>query len=149
VGIAFRCFATGILFGAGSVFFLVFNGITLGTSFGWVIANGHGRNILTYCCGHSPFELTAIVIAGAAGLQIGYALIDTGGLSRRSSLLAAGRSAIVLVMGAGAALLVAAAVEGFWSASAAPDVVKWSVAVLNSLLVLGYLSFAGRGRRPA
>jgi len=149
VGIAFRCFATGILFGAGSIFFLVYNGLVTGTVVGWVSAHGNGHNILTFVCGHSPFELTAIVIAGAAGLQIGYALIDTGGLSRRSSLLAAGRSAIVLVMGAGVALLVAAGVEGFWSASAAPDGIKWSVAVLNSLLVLGYLSCGGRGRRPA
>jgi uncharacterized membrane protein SpoIIM required for sporulation len=149
VGIAFRCFATGILFGAGSSFFLVYNGLVTGTVVGWVIAHGNGRNILTFVCGHSPFELTAIVIAGAAGLQIGYALIDTGGLRRRSSLIKAGRSAIVLVIGAGVALLVAAGVEGFWSASAAPDIAKWSVAVLNSLLVLGYLSFGGRERRAA
>lgn len=149
VGIAFRCFATGILFGAGSVFFLVFNGITLGTSFGWVIANGHGRNIFTYCCGHSPFELTAVVISGAAGLQIGFALLDTGGLSRRSSLLRAGRSALVLVVGAGVFLLVAAAFEGFWSAAPVPDPLKWAVAGVNTLFVVAYLSFGGRnwGRR--
>ncbi|HEU4577181.1 MAG TPA: stage II sporulation protein M [Polyangiaceae bacterium] len=146
VGIAFRCFATGILFGAGSIFFLVFNGITLGTSFGWVIANGHGRNILTYCCGHSPFELTAIVISGAAGLQIGFALLDTGGLSRRSSLLRAGRSALVLVVGAGVFLLVAAGFEAFWSAAPVPDPVKWVVAGLNTLFVLAYLALGGRSR---
>ena len=145
VGIAFRCFATGILFGAGSVFFLVFNGTTLGTSFGWVIANGHGRNILTYCCGHSPFELTAIVISGAAGLQIGFALLDTGGLSRRSSLLRAGRSALVLVVGAGVFLLVAAGFEAFWSAAPVPDPVKWAVAGVNTLFVIAYLSLGGRG----
>lgn len=148
VGIAFRCFATGILFGAGSIFFLVYNGLVTGCAVGWVIASGHGRNILTFVSGHSPFELTAIVIAGAAGLQIGYALIDTGGFSRKSSLLRAGRSAIVLVIGAGVALLIAAAIEGFWSASSAPEPLKWSVAVVNSLLVLGYLSFAGRQPGP-
>jgi uncharacterized membrane protein SpoIIM required for sporulation len=148
VGIAFRCFATGILFGAGSIFFLVYNGLVTGCAVGWVIQSGHGRNILTFVSGHSPFELTAIVIAGAAGLQVGYALIDTGGSSRKSSLLRAGRSAIVLVIGAGVALLIAALIEGFWSASSAPEPLKWSVAVVNSLLVLGYLSFGGQERRP-
>jgi uncharacterized membrane protein SpoIIM required for sporulation len=148
VGIAFRCFATGILFGAGSIFFLVYNGLMMGCVVGWVIASGHGRNILTFVCGHSPFELTAIVIAGAAGLQVGYALVDTGGSTRKSSLLRAGRSAIVLVIGAGMALLVAAAIEGFWSASSAPDTLKWGVAVVNSLLVLMYLSLGGRSARP-
>src|SRR5262249_59601085 len=68
VGIAFRCFATGILLGLGSVFFLIYNGLVIGTVLGFVVQAGSGRNILTFVCGHSPFELTAIVIAGAAGL---------------------------------------------------------------------------------
>ena len=65
VGIAFRCFATGILFGLGSLFFLIYNGITIGTVLGHVIAAGHGHNILTFVCTHGTFELTAIGIAVA------------------------------------------------------------------------------------
>ena len=38
VGIAFRCFATGILFGLGSIFFLVYNGLVIG-----VVAGRGGR----------------------------------------------------------------------------------------------------------
>ena len=86
VGIAFRCFATGILYGAGSLFFLVYNGLVTGTVVGYVMSAGHGGNIWTFMCGHAPFELTAIVIAGGAGLQMGYALVDTGGLTRVGSL---------------------------------------------------------------
>ena len=71
VGIAFRCFATGILFGAGSLFFLVYNGLVTGTAVGYVMSAGYGGNIWTFMCGHAPFELTAIVIAGGAGLQMG------------------------------------------------------------------------------
>lgn len=149
VGIAFRCFATGITFGVGSLFFLVYNGLTIGTVVGWVITQGHGRNILTFTCSHSPFELTAIVLSGAAGLQIGFSLLDTGGLSRRSSLLRAGRSAIVLVTGSAAFLLIAALLEAFWSPSSAPDDVKWAAAGLLTLLVVSYLALAGRGREPA
>jgi uncharacterized membrane protein SpoIIM required for sporulation len=84
------------------------------------------------------------VISGAAGLQIGFALLDTGGLSRRSSLLRAGRSALVLVVGAGVFLLVAAAFEAFWSAAPVPDPVKWAVAGVNTLFVIAYLSLGGR-----
>lgn len=149
IGIAFRCFATGALFGAGSVFFLVYNGLTIGTVVGFLLATGHGRNILTFVCGHTPFELGAIVISGAAGLMIGYSLLDTGGLTRAAALRRVGRSALTLVVGAAVMLLVAALVEGFWSPSSAADPVKWAVAVINTLLCLGYLAWAGRARSPA
>lgn len=147
IGIAFRCFATGALFGTGSVFFLVYNGLTIGTVVGYLLSTGHGRNILTFVCGHTPFELGAIVISGAAGLMIGYALLDTGGLTRVAAVRRAGRSALTLVVGAAVMLLVAALVEGFWSPSSAADPVKWGVAAFNSALVVGYLAWAGRGAR--
>jgi uncharacterized membrane protein SpoIIM required for sporulation len=79
VGIAFRCFATGVLFGLGSLFFLVYNGLTIGAVAGLVTAAGHGRNLLTFTCTHGAFELTAIVISGTAGMVMGYALVDTRG----------------------------------------------------------------------
>jgi uncharacterized membrane protein SpoIIM required for sporulation len=147
IGIAFRCFATGALFGAGSVFFLVYNGLSMGTVVGYLLSTGHGRNILTFVCGHTPFELGAIVISGGAGLMIGYALIDTGGLTRVAALRRAGRSALTLVVGAAVMLLLAALVEGFWSASSAADPVKWTVAALNTGLCVAYFAAAGRGAR--
>jgi len=64
-GIAFRCFATGILFASAVCFFLVYNGLTIAW---WRRRNraGHGRNLFTFMAGHGAFELTAIVISGAA-----------------------------------------------------------------------------------
>jgi uncharacterized membrane protein SpoIIM required for sporulation len=149
VGIAFRCFATGILFGAGSIFFLVYNGLVTGTVAGYVTAAGHGGNIWTFMCGHAPFELTAIVVAGGAGLQMGYALVDTGGLTRIGSLRRAAPSITRQILGAAAMLLVAALIEGFWSPSAAPPPVKWAASGVFTLLVILYLALAGRGGRPA
>ena len=147
IGIAFRCFATGVLFGSGSVFFLVYNGLNIGTVLGYVTTAGHGRNILTFVGGHSPFELSAVVLCGAAGLKLGYSLIDTKGFTRVSSLRLAGRPAITLVLGSTAFLAIAALIEGFWSPSSVPEVVKWAVASFNTLLVLGFLSLGGRTRR--
>jgi uncharacterized membrane protein SpoIIM required for sporulation len=148
VGIAFRCFATGILFGLGSLFFLLYNGLTIGTVFGAVARAGHARNILTFCAGHAPLELTAIVIAGAAGLQMGFALIDTGGRTRLGSLRAQGREIAQLVIGAALMLGIAALVEGFWSPSSAPAPVKWAVAGVNAIAVTAYFVLVGR-REPA
>jgi uncharacterized membrane protein SpoIIM required for sporulation len=147
IGISFRVFATGIFFGLGSAFFLVFNGVVIGATLGYVINAGAGRNILTFVMGHGAFELTAIVIAGGAGLRMGYALVRTEGLTRLGSLRAQGPALARLALGAAFMLAVAAGIEGFWSPSSVPDIVKWSVAGGLWLLVMIYLFAAGRGAR--
>jgi uncharacterized membrane protein SpoIIM required for sporulation len=149
VGIAFRCFATGILFGLGSMFFLIYNGLIIGTVMGFVARAGHGYNIFTFCCGHSTFELTAIVISGAAGIQMGYALVATGGLTRFGSLRAQAKEIAHLILGAAGMLFIAAGIEGFWSPSSVPAHVKWAVAGALAILVTTYFLVAGRGRRAA
>lgn len=147
IGIAFRTFATGIFFGLGSIFFLVFNGVVIGATLGYVMTAGAGRNILTFVMGHGSFELTAIVISGAAGMRMGYAMIRTEGRTRIGSLRRHGPAVARLVLGAGIMLAFAALIEGFWSPSSIPDPIKWSVATGLWLLVLGYLVLAGRPRR--
>ncbi len=146
IGIAFRCFATGVLGGLGSLFFLVYNGLVMGLTVGYVAGGGYSRNILTFVCGHGPLELTAIVIAGAAGLRMGYALVDTGGLTRVGSLRAAAPLLARLVLGAAAMLALAAAIEGFWSPSSAPAPVKWTVSALITIALTLYFALAGRSR---
>jgi uncharacterized membrane protein SpoIIM required for sporulation len=95
-------------------------------------------------CGHAPFELTAIVVAGGAGLQMGYALVDTGGLTRLRSLRRAAPSITRQILGAAAMLFIAAGIEGFWSPSSLPPPVKWTASAVFSILVILYLSLAGR-----
>jgi uncharacterized membrane protein SpoIIM required for sporulation len=148
IGIAFRCFATGLVFGLGSIYTLVENGLAIGAITGAVMRAGHGGNIWTFMCGHGPFEIIAIFIAGGAGLQMGYALVATDGLTRFGSLRRYRREIAAQVAGAAVMLAIAAAVEGFWSPSSFADEVKWAVGGLNLLLVIGFLALAGRGARP-
>jgi uncharacterized membrane protein SpoIIM required for sporulation len=147
VGIAFRCFATGILFGIGSAFFLVYNGLVTGTVVGHVMVSGNGTNLLTFVSGHAPFELGAIVIAGGAGLSMGHALVVTRGRTRLGSLRENGPRLTALVLGTMAMLLVAAAIEAFWSPSAASNPAKWGFSALGMVLLMAY--FVGAGRGPA
>ena len=90
-GIGLRCFASGIIFGLGSLTELLFEGIVLGTVFGHMATTAHAANFYTFVTAHSSFELTAIVLSGAAGLRLGWGLVDTQGQSRSSSLSAARR----------------------------------------------------------
>lgn len=144
VGIAFRCFATGVLFGLGSLFFLIYNGLMIGTTTGHVIISGGGANILTFMCGHGVFELTAIVIAGGAGLQMGYALVETGGRTRIGSLRSQAGELAHLILGAGFMLVIAAGIEGFWSPSGIAPPIKWTAAGVFAVLVTLWLVLGGR-----
>ncbi len=144
VGIALRCFATGIAFGLGSAFYLVENGLTTGAIMGYVAAQGAGGNIFTFIVGHGSLELGAIVLAGGAGLSIGWSVVAPGDRTRLASLQAASRSVTVVVLGAAVMLFMAAAVEGFWSASSVPAPFKRAAGGLMFLTVAAYILLAGR-----
>jgi uncharacterized membrane protein SpoIIM required for sporulation len=148
VGIAFRCFATGVFLGLGSVFFLAYNGVVFGAVIGYVHQVGAGEQILTFICGHGPWELTAIAISGAAGLELGRALVDRRGLSVGASLRAHAPDLVRLISGAALYLLIAAGIEAFWSPSALPAQLKWGVGGVMALLVTLHLALGGRRRAP-
>jgi len=148
IGIGFQTFAGGIFAGLGSAFFLVFNGLFAGVVGGYLIARGYGENFLSFVVTHTAFEVTAIVLAGAAGLRLGHAWIAPGRLTRMQALRAAAREAVVIVYGVVGLLLVAAAVEAFWSSArwVAPAV-KYGVGGACWALVVAYLSWQGRPAR--
>jgi uncharacterized membrane protein SpoIIM required for sporulation len=148
VGIALRCFAVGIFGGVGSAFYLIENGLATGAIFGYVSSQGAGGNILTFVLGHSSFELGAIAIAGGAGLLIGWSFVAPGEKTRLAALEEAGKEAVVLVSGAAVMLFIAAAIEGFWSASSAPTIVKRITGAVMFLLVALFLTFVGRQEAP-
>lgn len=146
IGVGFQCFAAGIFAGVGSAFFLLFNGLFAGAVGGYLIVRGYGENFLSFVVTHAAFELTAIVLAGAAGLRLGHAWLAPGRLTRLQALREASREAVVIVYGVVGMLLVAAAVEAFWSSARwVPPAVKYGVAAACWALVLGYLAFQGRG----
>lgn len=145
IGIAFQCFAGGLFAGIGSVFFLIYNGAVIGAIAGYLAERGLSGTFFSFVATHSAFELTAIVLSGAAGLRIGAALLAPGRRSRLQSLVLAARECTVIVYGVTALLFAAAAVEAFWSsASWLPHAVKYTVAGVCWLTVLGYLTFQGR-----
>lgn len=146
IGIGFRCFGAGILAGVGSAFVLVYNGLLIGVVAGHLQRVGLGHNFWPFVATHSAFELTGIVLSGAAGLRLGLGWLAPGRMTRLEGLRAAARAAVPLVYAAFFLLLVAAAFEAFWSSAAwiAPPV-KYGVAALCWALVLAWLGLMGRG----
>jgi uncharacterized membrane protein SpoIIM required for sporulation len=144
IGIGFRTFASGILFGIGSLFFLVFNGLVIGGVAGHLSRLGYYDTFWPFVSGHGSFELTAIVICGAAGLMLGHALLAPGQQTRLQALKKGALDALPLVMGAALMLLFAAFIEAFWSSSSVAIAIKYSVAAILWALVIFYLVFMGR-----
>jgi uncharacterized membrane protein SpoIIM required for sporulation len=148
VGIALRCFALGIFGGIGSAFYLVQNGLSIGATLGYVASQGAGANIGTFIVGHGSLELGAIVLAGGSGLSLGWSVVAPGELTRLVSLQRTAREILVIVAGASVMLLMAAGIEGFWSASSTPRVVKLGIGGTLFVLVALYILFAGRDGAP-
>jgi uncharacterized membrane protein SpoIIM required for sporulation len=145
IGVAFQCFAGGLFAGLGTLFFLAYNGAFSGALAGYLTKQGLASTFYAFIATHSAFELTAIVLAGAAGLRIGHALLAPGRLTRLQSLVQAAHDSAVLLYGVTAMLFVAAAIEAFWSsASWIPPTVKYGVAGVCWTAVFGYFVFQGK-----
>jgi uncharacterized membrane protein SpoIIM required for sporulation len=145
VGISFQCFASGLAVGLGSIFYLMFNGAYGGAIAGYLTERGLGDTFWPFVATHASFELTAIVLSGAAGLKLGHSLLAPGRRTRRQSLVQAARECVVIVYGLAAMLVVAAAIEAFWSSAVwVPSAVKYGVAAFCWFAVLAYLSLQGR-----
>jgi uncharacterized membrane protein SpoIIM required for sporulation len=145
ISVSFQCFAGGLFVGVGSIFFLAVIGAFGGAIAGYLAERGLSTTFFSFVATHSAFELTAIVLSGAAGLRIGHALLAPGRLTRLQALILASREVVVILYGVTAMLVVAAAVEAFWSsASWLAPTLKYGVASLCWAAVLGYLLFQGR-----
>jgi uncharacterized membrane protein SpoIIM required for sporulation len=147
VRIGFQTFAGGLLAGVGSIWFLGANGIVIGAVAGYLTQIGYTRTFWSFVAGHSSLELLAIVLAGAAGLRLGLAVIAPGNLSRRAALVAAARPAVRMMYGAALMFFAAAFVEAFWSPlTEIPFHFKITAGVAGWVLLLAYFALAGRAR---
>lgn len=146
ISIALRTFASGVVFGLGSLFILVFNGTFLGTASGYIVSAGHGDQFWPFVIGHGSFELTAIVLAGLAGLKIGAAPVWPGRRGRIDALRQAARDSVGIICGFVVMLVIAAFIEAFWSPRNIDPQIHYTVGAGLWALVIGYFVFAGRGR---
>ncbi|MNO56948.1 hypothetical protein D3C76_474710 [compost metagenome] len=145
IGIAFQTFASGLLLGVGSLFYLCFNGLLIGAVAGHLTEIGYGDSFWSFVVGHGAFELSAVALAGAAGLKLGWAVLAPGPLTRGEALRSAASISVQLIYGVLVFLILAAFIEAYWSSKTIFSIqLKYAVGIGLWLLVGSYLGLAGR-----
>jgi uncharacterized membrane protein SpoIIM required for sporulation len=146
-GIGLRCFAFGLVFGVAGLYVTVFNAGLLGAVFGYMATTPQRDNFFHFVTAHGPFELTAVVLSAAAGMRMGFALIDTRGLTRLAALRQAAAEAVPTMAAAVVMFGLAALIEGLLSPSTAPYTVKALVAIMSTAMLMFYFVILGSPRR--
>jgi uncharacterized membrane protein SpoIIM required for sporulation len=140
VQVTFGAFAFGITAGLGTLALLLFNGMSLGGVFGLYESKGILSLLVAFVAPHGVLELSAICIAGGAGLLIAAALILPGQRTRRRALAENSRRAMHLIAASTLFLIVAGSLEGlvspipYWPVS-----LKVIVSLMTLVLMVAYL----------
>jgi uncharacterized membrane protein SpoIIM required for sporulation len=115
--------AAGLLAGVPTVFLMIFNGMILGVFVAIHHQAGIDAEMWAWILPHGITELGAIALCGGVGLMLGHAVVSPSSLTRKQSLLNAGREASAICLGTAAMLVAAALIEGYirqtsWSTAA-------------------------------
>lgn len=149
IQVAFYCFIMGIFFSIGTLFFLVYNGIMVGTFQSYFYFKGMAlgtttgtqllmTSFLTIWI-HGAFEISAIVIAGAAGITIGNGLLFPGTYTRSQSLQITGRRGMKIMIGLIPFFLIAAIFESWVTRyTEMPEAGKWLIILGSFFIVILY-----------
>lgn len=146
ITVTFYAFGGGVLLGIGTLWVLAQNGLLLGVVLSLCYRYKFSA-IPIFVSAHGVIELTAIFIAGGAGLLIGQALLMPGDRRRIDALVINGVLAIKLILGCIPMLLIAGLIEGFISPANIPPAYKFSISGLSALLMAMY--FLKSDNRPA
>jgi uncharacterized membrane protein SpoIIM required for sporulation len=144
IKVSLRAVAFGVTMGIGTAFVLIINGMMIGGLSG--VATNHHVDLLFWAVilPHGILELTAISIAGGAGLVLARALYAPGDLPRRDAIRRAGGEAMKLVVGVAVLLVIAGLIEGFITPLPLPPLLKIAFALLTAVALTLYLSVRPR-----
>lgn len=138
IKVGFTAFAGGVLAGVYTLYALLQNGLMVGGLSGGM---HHYGNVLPYyslIVPHGVVELWAIVLAGASGLRLGWAIIAPGRFTRWEALKRAAPEAATVMLGTVLLFVVAALIEGFVTPAPLPPWPKVWVGIISGILMLAY-----------
>jgi uncharacterized membrane protein SpoIIM required for sporulation/uncharacterized RDD family membrane protein YckC len=149
VRVTFMAFVGGILAGVGTVLVLVLNGVMLGGAAAAFYLEGQSLHLWAFVLPHGVLELSAICLAGGAGLWMGSAFVLPGRRTRGDALAARALDAVRLLGGVVVLLVVAGVIEGFISPSPAlSDGAKIAFGLLTAAVLFPWLIVGGAAEPP-
>ena len=132
--VALLAFALGFAFGVPTIVVLLSNGAMLGAMVHVFVSKGLGYEFGGWLLIHGVTELFAIVLAGAAGLRIGWAVAFPGRQSRLEAMSGSGKAAGAVMMGVVIMLMLAGVLEGFGRQLITSDTVRYAIAGGSAIL---------------
>lgn len=149
VRVAAMAFAGGMTAGLLTGWVILENGLMVGGTGALFARAGFGPDFWATIAPHGVIELTAIQIAGGAGLVLAGGYLRPGRARRGDALVAAARRAATLVLGVAMLLCVAGTIEGFVSPLRLPIPVRLAIGACTALALVSYLLGAGRSEQAA
>ncbi|CAG9623576.1 stage II sporulation protein M [Sutcliffiella rhizosphaerae] len=143
IQVAILAFAGGITFGILTVYILIYNGIIVGAIAALFWHHNKTYEFWAYIVPHGMIELTAIFIAGGAGLLMGYKLFVPGEYSRGYQLKVNAKRSVLLLLGTIPLFIIAGAIEGFITPAKISLEAKYLVALLT---VVGLVLYVAIGK---
>jgi uncharacterized membrane protein SpoIIM required for sporulation len=144
--VTFEAFAAGIVFGVGPAFLLLYNGAILGAVTGVESGAGHTADVIELIAPHGLLELSCIVVCAAAGMRMGWALVEPGSRTRPQALSAEAPQAVLVVLATAPWLVVAGCVEGFVTPHHLPMTAALAVSVAAAAPYWTLVALLGRHR---
>jgi uncharacterized membrane protein SpoIIM required for sporulation len=145
--VAAMAIAFGALLGLPTVFLLASNMINVGVSGGYLATCGQSGQFFTLILPHGMLELTAVFIAGATGLRMGWRVIDPGPRRRSEALAQEGRAAAAIALGLVPVLAVSGLIEAFVTPSHLPPWARLSIGAVAEIAILVVIVLLGRRGR--
>lgn len=142
--IAAQCIAFAVLLGIPIPWVLFQNAANLGLTAGLMAHAGKLDILFGLLTPHGLLELTAVFLAGAAGMRLGWTVIAPGDRPRAQALAEQGRAVVSVAIGLVVVLLVCGLIEAVVTPSPLPTVVRVGIGVLVEILFLGYVIHFGR-----
>lgn len=144
IQVSFLAFALGVFLCAGTAAILIYNGINVGVA-GALFVHAHETGkFFGLILPHGFLELTAVTIAGAAGLRLGWTVIAPGDRPRGQALAEEGRRSVVIVLGLMLCFITAGLIEGFVTPSDLPVAVRVGIGALVELGFIVWIVTRGR-----
>lgn len=143
IRVSIVAFAGGVLLCVPTAVVLAINGLNVGAAAAVFAVAGELPRFFGLILPHGLLELTAVFIAGGAGLRLGWTLIDPGDRPRAQALAAEGRAAVLIVIGLVAVFVGAGMIEGFVTGSALPTWLRVGIGAAVEVAFVGYLLVRG------